>query len=120
MILRKRTNSGESVKRKRAHGPPFFLLFFSNQMTQYNFFVQFPISNKKFFRSVHRLWISALLCPIKIKFGLSLRYALGTYTTEFNKNQMFDDVIVYSKQSSISQFLLHLQTQFINGTNIQH
>ena len=38
--------------------------------------------------------ISALLCLIKMKFGMSLRYTLGWLVFEFHKNQMDDDVIV--------------------------
>ena len=40
------------------------------------------------------LLITALLCPIKIKFSLSFRFALGRFVFEFNKIRMVDDVIV--------------------------
>ena len=38
------------------------------------------------------LWISVLLCPIKVKFDLSLRCALGRFVFEFDKIRMGDDV----------------------------
>ena len=41
--------------------------------------------------------ISALLCPIKMKFGMSIRYALGRFAFEFDKeNRLGNDVIVTS------------------------
>ena len=40
------------------------------------------------------LWISALLCLIKMKFSLSLRYVLGRFVFEFDKIRMCDDIIV--------------------------
>ena len=46
------------------------------------------------------LCISALLCPIKIKFGMPLRFALGRFVFEFHKNQTDDDVIVTSYKFS--------------------
>ena len=40
--------------------------------------------------------ISALLCPIKMKFGMPLRYTLGHFVFKFHKNRMVDDVIMTS------------------------
>ena len=37
-----------------------------------------------------------MLCPIKMKFSLSLRYSLGRFVFEFDKILMGDDVIVTS------------------------
>ena len=34
---------------------------------------------------------------MKMKFGMSLRYALGGFVFEFHKNRMNDDVIVIVK-----------------------
>ena len=42
------------------------------------------------------LWTSTFLCPIKMKFRESLRYALGRFVFEFCKSRMDDDVIVTS------------------------
>ena len=50
------------------------------------------------------LTISALLCPIKMKFSLSLRYALGRFVFEFDKIRMGDDVIVTSFTFSASNW----------------
>ena len=40
------------------------------------------------------LCISALLCPVIMKFGMSLRYTLGWFVVKFHKNRLGDDVIV--------------------------
>ena len=40
--------------------------------------------------------ISALLCLIKMKFGMSLRYTFGRFVYKFHKIQMGDDVIMTS------------------------
>ena len=45
---------------------------------------------------IYLLYISAVLCLIKLKFGMPLRYALCWNVFEFHKNQMGDDVIVMS------------------------
>ena len=41
-------------------------------------------------------YISALLCLIKLKFCMTLRYTLCRFVFEFHKNQMDDDVMVTS------------------------
>ena len=41
-----------------------------------------------------RLWISALLCPIKRKFGMLFMYALSRLAFEFHKKWMVDDVLL--------------------------
>ena len=69
-----------------------------------------------------QLWISALLCLIKMKFSMPPRYAYGRFVFEFLKNQMGDDVIVTS--SNIFQTIVHISnstepTNFIFGTEIQ-
>ena len=46
------------------------------------------------------LWISALLCLIKMKFGMPLWYALGRFRFEFHKNQKGDYFIVTSSKFS--------------------
>ena len=48
------------------------------------------------------LWISALLCPIKIEFSMPLRHALGRFIFELHKNRM-----------PISQILLNLLTLYL-------
>ena len=40
------------------------------------------------------LCISALLCSIKIKFGMSLRYTIGRFVIQFHEIRMGEDVIV--------------------------
>ena len=40
------------------------------------------------------MYISVLLCLIKMKFDMPLRYALCRFVVEFHENQMGDDVIV--------------------------
>ena len=47
-------------------------------------------------------YISALLCLIKMKFGMSLRYPLGQFVFKFHKNRMGDDVIVISFRFSLN------------------
>ena len=42
------------------------------------------------------LYISLFLCLIKMKFGMSLRYAVGRFMFKFHKIQTDDDVIVTS------------------------
>ena len=42
------------------------------------------------------LCISCILCPIEMKFGLLLRYALVSFVFEFRKYRIGDDVIVSS------------------------
>ena len=42
------------------------------------------------------LCISTILCLIKLKFGMLLRYTLGRFVFKFHKNRMGDDVIVTS------------------------
>ena len=51
------------------------------------------------------LWISAVLCPIKMKFSLSLRYALSRFVFEFDKIRMGDNVIVTSFKFSANNCL---------------
>ena len=68
------------------------------------------------------LWISSLLCPIIMKFGLSLRYVFGRFVFESHKNQMDDDIIVTT--SSFLHTIVHISiaielTNFILGNNIQ-
>ena len=72
------------------------------------------------------LWISALLCPIEVKFGLSLRYDLYRFVFEFHKNQTDDDVIwtLLGRHLSFLQTIVHISnyidyTNFILGTNTQ-
>ena len=50
------------------------------------------------------LWISPFLCLIKMKFSLSLRYALGRFVFEFHKIQMGDDVIMTSFKFSANNY----------------
>ena len=58
------------------------------------------------------VWISALLW--KMKFKMSLRYALGRFVCKFHKNQLGDDVIEsFSIQMSIIQILFNLQFFFL-------
>ena len=71
------------------------------------------------------LWISTLLCPIKMKFDVSLRYV--RFTFEFDKNQMGYDVAVTSfkfLQTIVDIFTKKYisiePTNCILGTNIQH
>ena len=42
------------------------------------------------------LCFSALSCPIKMKFGMLLRYALSRLAIAFDKNRMGDDIIMTS------------------------
>ena len=42
------------------------------------------------------LWISALLCPIKMKFDMLPRYVLGKFLLKFHKTRIDNDVIVTS------------------------
>ena len=66
------------------------------------------------------LCISALLCLIEMKFGMSLRYNLGQFMFKFNRKKIewwwrhyYDVIQVFSKQFSISQILLNLQTSYL-------
>ena len=66
--------------------------------------------------STSLLYISALLCLIKLKFGMSLRYALWRFVLEFQKNRM-DYVSFLQTFFNIS---ISIETTiFILGTNIQ-
>ena len=58
-------------------------------LTQYPFFLY-----NSLLTSI--LYISALLCLIKMKVDIPLRYALWGFVFEFPKNQMCDDVMVTS------------------------
>ena len=67
------------------------------------------------------LWISALLHPIKIKFDMSLIYALGRFVYAFHQNRMCDDVIVasFSFPSNNCQYINSIElTNIIQYTNI--
>ena len=57
-------------------------------MTQYPFFLYNSLL-------ASLLWISALICPIKMKYGMSLRNALVRFVFEFHKNRIVDDVSHY-------------------------
>ena len=83
-------------------------------VTQYPFFLHNSLLNSI-------LYISALLCSIKLKFNKPHRYALSRYVGEFYENQMGDDVIVTSFTFSPYkcpnfQILLNLQTSFLVQT----
>ena len=68
------------------------------------------------------LCMSALLCPINIKFILSLWYALGIFMFEFDKIWMGDDVIVTSFKFSVNNcpYSNSIEpTNFILGINVQ-
>ena len=52
--------------------------------------------------------ISALLCPIKMKFGMSLRYAFGKFAFEFHEFRICDDVIVTLFKFILPGLLIHL------------
>ena len=64
------------------------------------------------------MYISALLCLIKLKFGMPIRYRLRRFVFEFHKNQMNDDVMVTPFKVS-PYFKSTEPTNFIIGTNIQ-
>ena len=50
------------------------------------------------------LCISALLCTLKLKFGMSLRYTLDRFVVKFHKNRIVDDFIVTSFKSSPNNY----------------
>ena len=50
------------------------------------------------------LCISALLCSIKMKFGMSLRYTLGRFVFKLHKTRMDYDVIVTSLKFSQNNY----------------
>ena len=58
------------------------------------------------------VWISVLLCLMKMKFNVSLRYALGKFVFEFQKYQMGYNVIMTSFKfyPYNFQYLLFYQT----------
>ena len=66
-------------------------------------------------------WISALVCLIKMTFGMSQRYAPGRFVFEFHENQMDDNVIFSNFIKTIVQISNSTKpTNFMLGTNIQH
>ena len=62
------------------------------------------------------MFISTLLCLIKLKFGMPLRYALCRIVLEFHKNHISDDVKVTS--FTILQTNVHISNS-TKSTNIQ-
>ena len=58
-------------------------------MTQYPFYLY-----NSLLTSI--IWISGMVCPIKMKSDVLHRYALGKFVVEFHKNGMGDDVFVTS------------------------
>ena len=68
------------------------------------------------------MYISSLLCLIKLKFGMPLTYALCKFVCEFHWNQVGDDVKVTSIKFSIwvclqSCYFLHLKNSNIDIFN---
>ena len=84
-------------------------------VTKYPFFLQNYLLTSL-------LCISALMiCLIKMKYGMSLRYTLGRIVFEFHKSQRGYDVIVMSFMFypnnylyGISQILLILETSYLD------
>ena len=74
-------------------------------VTQYLFFVHNSLLNSL-------ICISAFLCPIEMKFDMSLRYALGRFVFEFHTIGIDDDIIVtlftFSPNNCPSQILLNI------------
>ena len=66
-------------------------------VTQYPFFLHNSLLTSL-------LYISALLCTIKLNFSISLRYTLGRLVFEFHKIRMGDNVIVTSFKFSPNNF----------------
>ena len=59
---------------------------------------QYPFSSLPISLLTLLLWISALLCPIKMQFDMSVKYALGWFQFEFDKkNQMAHGFIYWFK-----------------------
>ena len=58
-------------------------------VTKYSFFLHNSLLTSL-------LCISALVCSIEMKFGMSLGYTLGRFVFDCHKNRMGDDVIMTS------------------------